>query len=195
MAKKIDRRQFLGTAAQVSCGCVMATSLTGCAALARRPDQEVEATVVEGDTMAAVSIATAYCGIYCAACTRYLAGLENPEEGCPGCNQGEVGYPCQIKPCAEGSDLNACGECAQFPCEKLTEFFGTDRDYAVVGEKNSYRIAEIGYIAWLEEQDQRWTCNECGGSFTFQDETCPKCSVDIYSLAEEAAAYRDSRAD
>jgi len=50
--KKIDRKQFLGTAAQVSCGCVMATSFIGCAAMAGRAGQEAEAAVAEGETIA-----------------------------------------------------------------------------------------------------------------------------------------------
>ena len=186
MTKKIDRRQFLGTAAQVSCGCVMATGLMGCAAFTKQTGQAVGETAAEDEAIAAGSIATAYCGLYCAACSRYLDG------GCGGCNQGPIGYPCQIKPCAEEKGLAACGECEEMPCETLTAFFDRGRDISVVGEKNSYRIAEVGYVAWLQEQAQRWTCEECGSSYSFNDEVCPDCGEGVTSLAEEANEYREA---
>lgn len=190
MANKIDRREFLGAAAQVSCGCIMAAGFMGCAALAH-PSRRPEGESVTEASLEEVSVATAYCGIYCAACSRYLSGLEDPSQGCPGCNQGEIRYPCKIKACAVEKSLNACGECDQFVCEQVAQFFGRGRDNSVIGEKNSYRIREIGYAAWLQEQAERWACEKCGTAFSFGDEVCPNCSADILSLAEEAAAYRE----
>ncbi|UCH63635.1 MAG: DUF3795 domain-containing protein [Fidelibacterota bacterium] len=192
MTNKMDRRQFLGTAAQVSCGCVMAAGFMGCAALTKRPGQQEEPAAAEGETATeAAVVAAAYCGLYCAACPRYLASIEDPAKGCPGCNLGEVGYECAIKPCAVEKNINSCGECDQFPCEKTQKFHGSGRDMSLVAEKNCYRVREIGYSEWLEEQAKRWSCENCGSGFSFKDEECPSCKLDVYSLAEEAAAYRE----
>ncbi|MBA7469081.1 hypothetical protein ES707_04344 [subsurface metagenome] len=191
MTNKMDRRQFLGTAAQVSCGCVMAAGFMGCAAFTRQPGRQEGEAAAEGETIAEASIATAYCGLYCAACPHYLASIEDPSQGCPGCNQGEVRYKCSIKPCAVEKNVNSCGECDQFPCENTIKFHGSGRDMSLVAEKNCYRVREIGYSDWLEEQAKRWSCENCGSGFSFSDEACPSCKVDVYSLAEEAAAYRE----
>ena len=157
MTKKIDRRQFIGTAVDVCCGCMVASSVLIYPTTAWQTGQSAGKGATEGEATVEGSIATGYCGIYCAACPQYLTRLKDPSQGCPGCNQGEVSDPCGIRMHAVRENLNACGEHNQFPCAQYNQIFNRGDDDSVIGVKNNYRIREVGYAAWLKEQGACFT--------------------------------------
>jgi len=149
----MNRRKFLGAAAKMGCGCVLAGGLGSCRGLTKR------------------------CSL------------------CLGCKSDKVAdhcAQCAMKTCAAGKNLSSCGQCDQFPCEKTKKFHSSGRDMAVVAEKSCYQIRETGYSSWLDGQPRRWSCTACGSLFSFKDETCPNCNVDVYSCKEEASDYRKS---
>ncbi|NLA38210.1 MAG: DUF3795 domain-containing protein [Methanomicrobiales archaeon] len=59
------------------------------------------------------------CGILCGEC-EYRAGM-----GCRGCTAIEKpfwGDNCPLKTCCEARGLENCGQCDEFPCERLIGF-------------------------------------------------------------------------
>ena len=61
----------------------------------------------------------AYCGVDCAACPDYT------EQNCPGCRESEWpdGDPCPPVACCQKREIDFCGQCADFPCEMMREFY------------------------------------------------------------------------
>jgi rubredoxin len=78
-------------------------------------------------------------------------------------------------------DLDLCVECNEFPCSKyVSKLPGSHPDdprFAYRGEavENLRRVQEVGFDTWLEEQDARWRCPECGGKVTFYHYKCIEC--------------------
>jgi len=179
----MNRRKFLDTVAKMGCGCVLTAGLEDCTKPAGQSSQRKE------------SIPAAFCGLYCGACPLFLMSIEAEDASqvkCLGCKSDKVAdhcMKCQMKTCAMGRNLNSCGECDEFPCEKTKKFHQSGKDMSVVAEKNCYTIREQGYATWLKGQPERWTCPKCGSSFSFKDEVCPNCNADVYSCKEEAADY------
>ena len=188
MLKEINRRDFLCGVAKTSCGCTLAASLAGCISLSGNSSSRKASKL------------GAYCGLYCGSCPLYLASIkaEDPSEVvCLGCKSDKLAdhcLECEMKDCASAKNLNSCGECDQFPCEKTEPFHNSDKDMAKVAEKSCYRIRETSYSKWIKEQVGRWTCKNCGLSFSFIDETCPNCKADVYSCKEEAVDYLEKSA-
>ena len=187
MVKGINRRKFLGAVAKTSCGCAVAAGFTGCAGLSGNSSSQKESKL------------GAFCGLYCGACPLYLTSIKAKDSSkvvCLGCKSDKLAehcLKCAIKDCAAAKNLNSCGECDQFPCEKTKPFHNSDKDMAKVAEKSCYRIRQTSYFAWTKEQVGRWTCKNCGSAFSFSDETCPSCKTDVYSCKEEATDYLEKQ--
>jgi rubrerythrin len=45
--------------------------------------------------------------------------------------------------------------------------------------KNMETIRCEGLTKWLERQDKRWRCANCGASHSWWDETCPQCGQTV----------------
>jgi predicted RNA-binding Zn-ribbon protein involved in translation (DUF1610 family) len=133
-----------------------------------------------------------YCGLYCGACPNLLAtehgtleGLAKirqtkPEESiCYGCKSEKVTSwctTCAIKLCAQNKGYEFCFECDELPCDKMTTFIEDERcPYHLGVMKNLDFIRQNSVEAWLQAQDARWRCPECGTKFAWQDETCKNC--------------------
>lgn len=117
----------------------------------------------------------AACGLVCSQCDAYRATAENSQsklelvaadwrqryhcdqikadnircngcmtEGGPKC--GHCESQCQIRRCALDKKINNCGECADFPCGKLEEFFG------FVGPQGQAQKELLSAIADVKEQ-------------------------------------------
>lgn len=71
----------------------------------------------------------AYCGVTCAPCPDHAAGK------CPGCRETAWGDdPCPPVRCCREKGIRFCGECGDFPCEMMAEFYGESE-----GHKEAYR--------------------------------------------------------
>lgn len=65
------------------------------------------------------------CGVCCNSCKRKEA------VNCKGClfmSKPFWGGECKVKSCCENQHLNHCGECAEFPCEMLSNM-GKDQGF------------------------------------------------------------------
>ncbi|HWR52000.1 MAG TPA: DUF3795 domain-containing protein [Bryobacteraceae bacterium] len=133
------------------------------------------------------------CGLYCGACP-HLAGAASadPEiQGCQGCRgDSECMHPwcaeCGIRDCADEKGYLHCGECSDFPCERLEAFRRDGKPHHADITNNLLRINEAGSAQWLAEQKERWTCI-CGTSFSWYQGLCYSCGETVPSYVAEAA--------
>jgi hypothetical protein len=142
-----------------------------------------------------------YCGLYCGACAVLAANRSgsvkeaaeswdmNPEDlHCYGCKtQANAVFctTCDIKACAENNAVDFCFQCSEYPCTRLVEFNDDENPHHSVVLKNSEEIIEKGVTEWLDEQEQRWSCPECGTAFTWYDKVCETCGNSLYDCREE----------
>jgi len=121
------------------------------------------------------------CGVYCGACPSY-------GKTCKGCGSEDRDqkrtskWGCKLRSCClDERGLDLCVECDEFPCRKhnskLSGSHPDDPRFAYRRETvaNLRCIQEVGFEAWLGEQDARWKCPECGGRVVFYHYTCVEC--------------------
>ncbi len=139
------------------------------------------------------------CGIYCGSCDHYLSTQTSKEHllssqnsfheklkehPCCGCGNSEEGKEpywkkkCSLKLCNSKKDLKYCFECSNFPCDKLSDF----RDSFVHrsnGFENLKIIMNEGEESGLDKILTRWSCQNCGETYSFYETTCNKCGEKI----------------
>jgi hypothetical protein len=87
----------------------------------------------------------AYCGLYCGACKKYLAG------SCPGCHENNKASWCKIRSCNIENGYSSCADCKEFTnpmdCKKFNNFIS--RIFALIFKSNRAaciaKIRESGY--------------------------------------------------
>ena len=145
----------------------------------------------------------AVCGMYCGACPVYRAWVEqdaprlaalaktlhrDPESlMCTGCRAPSafcLTTDCEVKRCAESRELFFCGECDEFPCEKIARVETRGGQCASI-EENAARLRDVGWHAWLREQDARWRCPECRAKVGFEDPKCNSCGLRLEPSASK----------
>ena len=120
----------------------------------------------------------AYCGDDCESCPRYTAtksndvrGLEaaailwqkagyhdrliTPEEMiCHGCHSLEQCYYGELRECARGRGIRNCGECNEYPCDRINKVFDkTSSDAARCKDILSADEYECLYQAFFAKKD------------------------------------------
>jgi len=129
-----------------------------------------------------------YCGLYCGACPIMLnTKPETGTEECHGCKSEQpTGYCaiCSLKACARRKGCVFCSECLEYGTWDLMQKFLKDANwpYQQIVTKNVESIRQNGLPKWLEAQEQRWRCTNCGGSHPWLDETCPQCGRAVASF-------------
>jgi len=79
---------------------------------------------------------------------------------CVSCKEMGGDPGCSIRLCAKGKGVDMCAFCEEYPCEKLTAFFGRNP----VVEQDNALLRDHGWEAWAALQDKR---NADG--FTYQE--------------------------
>ena len=136
----------------------------------------------------------AYCGLYCGACSfklasetkdlehlrrmpsRYDAHKLTLPEPCPGCRLENQCGPCAIRDCAISRNLDHCGQCAAFPCERLIQFNQDGAPHHAESIANLQAVKARGSGLWLEDQRQRWTCS-CGSRLSWYRKECSEAET------------------
>lgn len=142
-----------------------------------------------------------YCGLYCGACAVLKANEDGtlqekckewdiaPEDAhCHGCKSDTPAVycrTCDIKKCAEEKNVNFCFQCTEYLCPRLTAFKNDEHPHHSVIFKNLETIKNKGVESWLKEQKSRWSCSECGTSYTWYDNVCPQCGSTVYNCIHE----------
>jgi hypothetical protein len=134
----------------------------------------------------------AVCGLYCEACTLFIATKEDParlkglaarfqlsEEAikCYGCRSDKRGpycEKCKMFPCAAERGIDFCIECAEYPCSDLKQF-QSERPHRIELWDDLERIKDIGYKQWLKEIRGHYTCPQCQSINSAYDLKCRKC--------------------
>lgn len=97
-----------------------------------------------------------FCGIYCGACKNYKKNMN-----CMGCRyEKELVNDCPTRLCAFKKGLLHCGECENFPCDELNNFYNDGNQHHKLAFQNILRIKEIGIENWLSEQEKKVIINE-----------------------------------
>jgi len=96
-----------------------------------------------------------FCGLYCGACGKYIAGK------CPGCAKNEKASWCAVRKCCSENNLGSCAECTQhadiMECKKFNNFFS--KLFGLILRSNRKagidRIKAIGKEAFAREMAEK----------------------------------------
>jgi hypothetical protein len=84
---------------------------------------------------------------------------------------------CEIKTCTEERGYTGCHECDEFPCKYIDEFPMT------VGKKVILRAIphwrEVGTEKWVQDEEARYICPECGNKVFRGATRCNKCKASL----------------
>jgi hypothetical protein len=149
----------------------------------------------------------AVCGLYCEACSLYIATAEDParltamacrfqmseeEVKCYGCRSEKRGPYCRICKmfdCAAQKGIDFCVKCEAYPCEVLKEFQSA-MPHRIELFKDLDRIGAIGWESWLKEIRENYTCHKCGTINSAYDLKCRKCGEEPGS--DYAAVHKET---
>ena len=136
------------------------------------------------------------CGLYCGVCGILMAhsdnnakfkerlgsfyGVAEDDIVCEGC-LSDVRFKycrqCAIRACTEGKNYEGCHQCGEWPC-KLVEDFPVP-----VGKKVIMRAIptwrELGTEKWVEEEEKRYHCPQCGEQLFRGTKRCRNCKEPV----------------
>jgi hypothetical protein len=126
-------------------------------------------------------ILIAPCGINCRLCRAYV----RDKTVCPGCRGEDAFKPtscvnCLIKTCEKSVNgkFEYCFECDEFPCKRLAQLDKRYRtQYGLSVIENLLSIKEIGILQFVEKENQKWTCPECGSMLCMHQPKCITCGT------------------
>jgi len=134
----------------------------------------------------------AVCGLYCEACSWFIAAHEDHERlkrmaaqlhfseedsQCNGCRSDKrLPYcgTCRMSACAAERGIDFCCECDEYPCDELKKFQSA-MPHRIELRVNLDRIKSVGYRQWLEEIKGNYTCTRCQTINSTYDLKCRKC--------------------
>lgn len=122
------------------------------------------------------------CGMNCRLCV----GYQREKNKCKGCrNEIDIRYvtkgsvSCIIKNCTEikKSKSGFCYECEKMPCARLKQL---DKRYKTKYHmsmlENLLNIKEKGIDKFLEDEEMRWKCPNCGNIVSVHRAVCMNCN-------------------
>lgn len=140
------------------------------------------------------------CGLYCGVCSILIAHKDNNQNfkeklmkiykpfvksiddiACTGCLSEGVVFPvcrvCAIKNCNKKKGYEGCHECDDFPCKFIDNF------PVEVGKKVILRAIhhrkEFGTKNWVETEEKRYKCPDCGNALFRGAKRCNKCGISV----------------
>lgn len=147
------------------------------------------------------SIPLSRCGIYCGACYVYRAErdggeflretaerqkVEPGEVKCNGCLAPEDQRwknckGCKTERCLDGMGFTFCYECGEFREGTCEYYEGLAAFCARRGEDMRTNLVkmEADLEGWLREQGEKWRCGQCGGPYSWYEESCHHCGADL----------------
>ena len=139
------------------------------------------------------------CGANCMICLSFLRA----EDGCPGCRFDGSSKPvnctrCRIKNCRRMRDgsLKFCYECEKFPCPRmrqLDERYRRNYRYSMID--SLVEIREEGMDQHIQNDNERWSCETCGGTICVHRGYCISCGKIRYCHAGNHRARIRTDAD
>ena len=123
------------------------------------------------------------CGMNCRLCRAY----QRNKNQCKGCrNENDIKYKtkssssCIIKNCPEiqSNESGFCFECDKTPCQRLKQLDKRYRTkYRMSMIENLAHIKQYGMNEFLQNEEFRWTCKECGNIVCVHKSICLACKA------------------
>ncbi len=142
-------------------------------------------------------ILIAPCGMNCGICSGYLA-LKNDVKSkgikmgyCAGCRPRGKNCAFLKKRCnlLMSGQVQYCYECDEFPCKHLNHIDKRYRErYRMSMVENLEYIKENGMEAFLEKEEEKWKCPECGAVICCHNGICFNCGLE--QLKKKKQLYR-----
>ncbi len=110
-----------------------------------------------------------------------LPGSENltvDDIHCRGCLSDDLFMhckQCEIRECVQKKSYSGCHECDEFPC-KLIENFSMSVGKKVILRSVPYRRL-FGTEKWVQDEESRYVCPECGNVLFRGVTRCNRCKV------------------
>ncbi len=98
----------------------------------------------------------------------FLTKISDPD-GCPGCRQGGGPPVCSIRECAQTKGIDLCPYCDEFPCHRIEEMAKGFINLI----PNMKRMKEVGFDAWLQEQQELAETGFCYCDIRCSDDEVP----------------------
>lgn len=112
-----------------------------------------------------------------------LPGSENltaDDIHCGGCMSDDLFLhckQCEIRQCVKEKGYLGCHECDEFPCQYIDDF------PMAVGKKVILRAIpywrEVGTEKWIEDEEARYVCPECGNKLFRGAMRCNQCKAEL----------------
>lgn len=108
------------------------------------------------------------CGMNCELCHSF----QDKKKLCPGCRNRRTN--CIIWNCDK--KITYCFECSKFPCKRLKQLdLRYKTKYSMSMLENLAFIKEQGETAFLQQQEDKYTCPDCGKLHTVHYGYCIYC--------------------
>jgi hypothetical protein len=125
------------------------------------------------------TILIAPCGMNCRLCLAYM----RDKKSCPGCrgddeNKSKSCVSCLIKNCGKlaQAGVKYCFGCDSFPCARLKHLDKRYRTkYGMSMIDNLLNIRTFGIHQFVRNEQERWTCPECGQLICVHRPHCLSC--------------------
>ncbi|MDX2454308.1 DUF3795 domain-containing protein [Desulfosarcina sp.] len=108
------------------------------------------------------------------------SNLSTEDMRCCGCFSDDRFMHCQqceIRDCAEAKGYSGCHECDAFPCKHI-ENFPMAVGKKVILRAIPYRRA-VGTKKWIQDEEARYICPECGNKVFRGVVRCNRCKVKL----------------
>jgi hypothetical protein len=137
------------------------------------------------------------CGMNCKICSGYLAQKNDVKSKgvgipyCIGCRPRDKKCAFLKKQCVliMENKVRFCYECKNFPCDRLKKIDKRYRSrYRMSMIDNLNFIKENGIEKFLENENKKWKCPNCGGIISCHNGICFECGLDI--LKNKKKMYR-----
>ena len=122
------------------------------------------------------------CGMNCAICIGHV----REKKQCPGCNamdENQAVYcrKCTLKKCAilKEKNMKFCSDdCEKYPCKRLKNLDKRYRTkYRMSMLENLENIKNLGIEKFIENEQIRWKCPECGELLCVHRAICWNCGM------------------
>ncbi len=137
------------------------------------------------------------CGMNCNVCAGYLASRHEVKAHgirmmyCIGCRPRDKTCAFLKKGCSllRKGEVEYCFECGDFPCERLKAIDKRYRENFRMSEVDNLKhIQERGIGRFLEAEEYKWRCQECGGVISCHNGICFDCGLE--KLRRKKKMYR-----
>lgn len=98
-------------------------------------------------------------------------------EGCLSDNPFVFCRQCAIRDCTKEKSYSGCHQCEDFPCDHISHF------PMAVGKKVILRTIpywrEVGTEKWIQDEEARYVCPECGNTLFRGVVRCNRCKATL----------------